>query len=204
MNKKEFFAAIEKGLEGLPQSDINKTLEFYSEMIDDRMEDGETEEEAVAGIGRPEDICRQILLETPLPRLVRAKAKPNHTLRAWEIVLLVLGSPVWLPLLFAVIIVISSIFFAIWTVIVSLYFSDLMIGVASVGSLAAFGAALAGGSGIQAAMNLGSSLICFGIAVLMFFGLNKLVILAVRLCRALLRGIKSVFVSKKQDQERDV
>ena len=65
MNKSEFLAALAKGLEGLPQSDIDKTLEFYSETIDDRMEDGENEEAAVSGIGTPEDIARQVLLDTP-------------------------------------------------------------------------------------------------------------------------------------------
>lgn len=197
MNKQEFLSELSKGLEGLSQSDIDKTLEYYSEMIDDRMEDGESEEAAVAGIGRPEDIARQVLLDTPLPRLVKAKAKPSQAPRAWVIILLVLGSPVWLPLLFAVIITVASVFFAIWSVIASLYFADFMIGISSVASLAAFGAALASGSGTQAAMNIGAALICFGLSILMFFGINKLTGLTVRLCRAILRGIKSVFVSKK-------
>lgn len=197
MNKSEFLAVLAKGLEGLPQSDIDKTLEFYSEMIDDRMEDGENEEAAVSGIGTPEDIARQVLLDTPLPRLVAAKAKPSRTLHAWEIVLLVVCSPMWVPLVFAAIITVASVFFAIWSVIVSLYFAALMIGVSSLACLAAFGAALVGGSGIQAAFNLGGALICFGLSILMFFGMNKLAGLTVRLCRAMLRGIKSVFVSKK-------
>lgn len=197
MNKSEFLAALAKGLEGLPQSDIDKTLEFYSEMIDDRVEDGENEEAAVSGIGTPEDIARQVLLDTPLPRLVAAKAKPSRTLRAWEIVLLVLGAPVWVPLLFALIIVIFSIFFAIWSVIVSLYFADIMIGVSSVASLAAVGAALVSGNGVQAVFNLGGALICFGLSILMFFGMNALARLTLRLCKAIIRGIKSAFVIKR-------
>ncbi len=197
MNKQEFLSELSKGLEGLPQSDIDKTLEYYSEMIDDRMEDGENEEAAVAGIGRPEEIARQVLLDTPLPRLVAAKAKPSHTLRAWEIVLLILGSPIWLPLLFAVLIVIWAVYFVIWSGIASLYFADFAIAISSVAGFAAFGAALVGGSEIQAAMNIGTALVCFGLAVLMFFALNKLAWLAIKASKLILRGIKSIFAHKK-------
>ncbi len=42
MRKSEFLAALRKGLNGLPQADIDASIEFYSEMIDDRMEDGLT------------------------------------------------------------------------------------------------------------------------------------------------------------------
>ena len=48
MNKQEFLSALQNALAGLPKKDRQKTLAFYSEMIDDRMEDGMTEEEAVA------------------------------------------------------------------------------------------------------------------------------------------------------------
>lgn len=197
MNKNEFLSEIARGLEGLPKSDIDKTLEYYTEIIDDRMEDGESEEDAVAELGAPADICRQILLDTPLPRLVAAKAKPSRTLRTWEIVLLAVCSPMWVPLLFAAVITVAAVFFALWSVIVSLYFTAFMIGVSSLAYLAAFGAALVNGNALQAAFNIGGALICFGLSVFMFLGMNKLAALTVRLCRAILRGIKSVFVSKK-------
>ena len=40
MSKQEFLAALEEGLSGLPREDVDERLGFYSEMIDDRMEDG--------------------------------------------------------------------------------------------------------------------------------------------------------------------
>ena len=48
MGKQEFLAQLRKGLQGLPQEDIEERLTFYSEMIDDRMEEGLSEEEAVS------------------------------------------------------------------------------------------------------------------------------------------------------------
>lgn len=47
MNKQEFLVKLRKGLSGLPKEDIEERLTFYSEMIDDRMEEGLSEEEAV-------------------------------------------------------------------------------------------------------------------------------------------------------------
>ena len=48
MTKQAFLAALGERLVGLPQKDIEERLTFYSEMIDDRMEEGLSEEEAVA------------------------------------------------------------------------------------------------------------------------------------------------------------
>ena len=48
MNKQEFLDELRKGLCGLPSEDIEERINFYSEMIDDRMEEGLTEEESVA------------------------------------------------------------------------------------------------------------------------------------------------------------
>ena len=75
----------------------NRILFKQNAMIDDRMEEGLAEEEAVSSFGTPEEIADQILSEIPLSRLVRERVKPKRALKAWEIVLLVLGSPVWLP-----------------------------------------------------------------------------------------------------------
>ena len=51
MLKQEFLAQLRDALCGLPQCDIDERLTFYSEIIDDRMEEGLLEEEAVAAVG---------------------------------------------------------------------------------------------------------------------------------------------------------
>ena len=47
MNKVEFLEQLRRGLNGLPQEEIEERVTFYSEMIDDRIEEGFSEEEAV-------------------------------------------------------------------------------------------------------------------------------------------------------------
>lgn len=70
MGKQEFLDELRKGLSGLPRSDMEERLTFYGEMIDDRVEDGLTEDEAAAGIGTVNEVISQITAEIPLSRLV--------------------------------------------------------------------------------------------------------------------------------------
>ena len=59
MNKQQFLDALKKELCGLSQDDIQESLDFYSEMIDDHIEEGLSEEEAVASIGHPKEIAKE-------------------------------------------------------------------------------------------------------------------------------------------------
>ncbi len=127
MNKQEFLGALKKRLSGLPKDEIEERLAFYGEMIDDRTEDGRTEEEAVAEIGGADEIAAQIIADIPLTRLVKERIKPKRRLKTWEIVLIVLGSPIWLSLaiaaaavFFSMYIVLCSLIVALWSVFVSL------------------------------------------------------------------------------------
>ena len=51
MNKQEFIVALCDRLVGLPEQEVEDRIGFYCEMIDDRIEDGLSEEDAVAAIG---------------------------------------------------------------------------------------------------------------------------------------------------------
>ena len=48
INRGVFLDGLKKQLSCLPRQDLAEHLSFYGEMIDDRMEEGITEEEAVA------------------------------------------------------------------------------------------------------------------------------------------------------------
>ena len=116
MRKQEFLSQLQKGLIGLPQEDIEEQLVFYSEMIEDRIEEGLPEEEAVAAIGPVEEVVSQIVAETPFSKLVKERIKPKRALRAWEIVLLVLGSPLWLSLLIGAFAVLLGVYISVFSV----------------------------------------------------------------------------------------
>ena len=60
MNKKDFFEKLRECLTGLPESDLEERISFYEEIIDDKMDEGLSEEEAVAELGSVEQIIAQI------------------------------------------------------------------------------------------------------------------------------------------------
>lgn len=64
MMKRDFLDTIRKGLSSLSQEDINKSIRYYSEMIDDRIEDGIPEEDAVAAMGEPQAVIAEILKDS--------------------------------------------------------------------------------------------------------------------------------------------
>lgn len=199
MTKAEFLAAVEGCLRGLSQSDIQKSLEYYSEMIDDRMEEGMSEADAVAAMGPIPEIVNQILMDLPLPKLVRARTRPSRTVRMWEILLLVLGSPVWLPLLLVPVVVAFCVYITFFAVILSLYVTVAAVGLG--GLLGGIGGALIfafTGQGVQAVLILGAGLFCFGVALLLLFPCGWITRGIVGLSKLFVRGIKRLFVRKEK------
>ena len=197
MNKQEFLARLEEGLSGLPQEDIAERLAFYGEMIDDRMEEGLTEEEAVAGIGSADQVISQVIGETPISRIVREKIRPKRRLQAWEITLLVLGSPLWLSLVIAAFAVILSVYAVIWSVILSLWAADASLAVSAVGGTAAGIVLLCTGDGVKGIFLLSSGLICAGLAVFLFFGCRAASRGAWALTKKIASGIKVLILGKE-------
>lgn len=204
MNKSEFLAELRSRLVGLPQNEIEERISFYSEMIDDRVEEGATEEDAVAGIGSIDEIVAQILEDVPLWSIVKEKVKKKRektekkrrSLKAWEIVLIVLGFPVWLPLLIAAFAVILSLYVVLWSVIISLW--------AVFVSLAACGlAGIVAGVGyaifvkpIDGILLVAAGLVCSGLAIFAFIGCKAATKGTARLTKKMIFGIKHLFVGK--------
>lgn len=59
MTKSEFILSLSEALAHLPGQERSRVLEYYEEMIDDRVESGMTEEEAVAALGSIEEILKE-------------------------------------------------------------------------------------------------------------------------------------------------
>lgn len=149
MLKEEFLAQLRGGLAGLPQEDLEERLAFYSELLDDRMEEGLSEAEAVAAAGPVEQIVQQIIAETPLTKIVKEKMRPKRRLQAWEIVLLALGLPVWLSLGLAALAVVLSLYVVVWSLDASLWAVFAALGAGAAGGVLglALGSGAAGHAG---------------------------------------------------------
>lgn len=198
MSKQEFIDKLRAKLSGLPKQELEERLNFYSEMIDDRMEEGHSEQEAVSEIGSVDEIAAQIVADIPLVKIAKEKIKPKRRLKAWEIMLLVLGSPIWLSLLIAAFAVILSLYASLWSVIISLW--------AVFGSLVccAFGGIVAGivfvlsGNGLTGIAMFGAGFLCAGLSIFLFFGCKAATKGTLLLTKKIALGIKNYFVKKDE------
>lgn len=173
MNKTEFIDELYHLLNSLSKAERLQHLDYYEEMIADQMEDGLTEEEAVAALGSPADIAAQILGELP--------PKPARRFPIWAIVLIVLGSPLWLSLflavaavLVAVIAVVAAVYISLWAAIAAFYAADLAMLLGFLSGIAGGVFYLTQGISMPAVLFFGGGLVCAGATVLLFFLCNLL------------------------------
>ncbi|MBQ3065905.1 MAG: DUF1700 domain-containing protein [Clostridia bacterium] len=181
MRKQEFLAQLRKGLSGLPQEDIEERLTFYSEMMEDQMEEGLSEEEAVSAVGSVDEIVAQVAADTPFTRIAKEKKKSQRRLSAGEIVLLVLGSPIWLSLIIAAFAVIISLYISLWAVIVSLWSVFASLVGCSVGGVLSGVLFAKGGHVASGVAMLAAAIACAGLSIFTFYG-----------CKAVTGGILTV------------
>ena len=197
MNKSEFLGALRKGLHGLPQDDIEERLAFYGEMIDDRTEEGLSEKEAVSAVGAVNEIVAQTVADTPLAKIAKERIRPKRRLKAWEIVLIALGSPIWLSLAIAAASVIFAVYISLWAVIVSLWAVFVSLAVCAVGSVPMCIFFIAGGSGAQGLVTLSAGLVCAGSSILMFYGCKEVTKGILILTKKFAVWIKNCFMGKE-------
>ncbi len=200
MNKLDFLLRLKEALKGLPKDELEERLNFYSEMIDDRIEEGFSEEEAVAAAGSVEEIAQQIIGETPLVKIVKEKIKPKRRFKAWEIVLLALGSPIWLSLGAAAFSVLIAVYASLWAVIVSLWsvfasFIGSSIGCFAGGTVLAFN-----GNYLTAVAVIGAALVCAGLSILVFYGCKMATKGVIKLTKKLAVWLKNCFIKKGEAQ----
>lgn len=174
MNKKRFLVRLKRALRGLGVCEIQSRLAFYAEMIDDRVEEGMTEKDAVLEIGEPEEIAKEILSEMKAegkktPRSMGASAK----------ILIALGSPVWLSLLIAAAAILFSlavsafavalcVFVCLAAALVSLYAAVICVGVSGAACVAFGGVCLFTGRALEAMLVTGAGFVLASLAIWAF------------------------------------
>ena len=198
MSKQEFLMQLRKGLSGLPQEDIEERLTFYSEMIDDRMEEGFSEGEAVAAVGSAQEIAAQVVAEIPFAKIAKERIKSKRRLSASEIVLLALGSPIWLSLGIAVFAVILSIYVLLWAVMISLWSVFVSLAACSIGAVLACVVFTVGGNGVSGVATLAAGVVCAGLAIFMFYGCKAATKGTLILTKKMAIWTKNCFIKKEE------
>ncbi len=196
MDKFDFITQLRAKLWAIPEEDRQRSVDFYAEMIAERMEDGLSEEEAVAAVGDLDEIVKSILAETPVRPAEPAK-KPLRRLRWWEITLLILGFPVWGSLVIAVAAVIFSAWVSLWAGVICLYATAFALGASSLGCLV--GSVFMFDSGFAAVLvALGAALMCAGLGILLFILSNLAAKGMIALTKLMGKGIHKIFGRKEQ------
>jgi len=196
MNKAEFLRALDSKLAQLPAEERRRHLEYFSEMLDDMMEDGAQEYEAVESLGPVSQVAERILQETPLPLLVRSRMRPAGGWTALTVILLILGMPVWLPIFAALAAVVLAVYVVFWAMIIAGFAVVLAIGAAAVVLLiAAVSGALL--TAAQVLMAVGGAVLLTGLCILAFLAAVAVARGLLRLTVAFGRGIRSKLIRRE-------
>lgn len=194
MNKSEFLEHLESGLKDLPNSEIKKSLNYYSEMIDDRVEDGELEEEAVASLGDIDEIVDDILSQSPPAKQIKGKRKIGN--KIFVIILIILGSPIWLSILLALFAVVIALYATVASIIIALF--SVVVAFLLGGAVAVIGSPIIMYSNIYTGIFIiGAGLILFGLGVFLAYGTVKLSSLIIKFTAFCGRKLKSLIIKKK-------
>lgn len=74
MNKHEFIAWLRSRLSDVPPQELDRVAGFYASAIDERVEDGMDEAEAIHALGEPEALLQEI--RSTLPEPYRTEPRP--------------------------------------------------------------------------------------------------------------------------------
>ena len=191
MTKSEFLMELERGLAGLPKADVEERLEFYGEMIDDRIEEGLTESDAVAEIGSVDEVIKQIVADTPLKKLFKEKVHNKSKEKGIKTFLVILGFPIWFPLIVSFGAVLIALYAVIWSIVISVWAVELsFLASILICVFSAFIWLLRGFGAISVSM-LGVGVFVLGLSLFAFYGCSVAT-------KGLFKLTKRLFVSFKR------
>lgn len=197
MERLDFLLQLRERLSCLPQDDMEERLTFYNEMIDDLMEEGLSEQEAVAQIGNVNEIVSQILQDTPLSTLVKERIKPKKRMKAWQILLLAVGSPLWFSLLMAAFAVGISLYAVLWVLVICLWAVFAAVAACALGGMVGGGIFAANGNRLAGIATIGAALVCAGVSIFLFCGCKAATKGAARLTGKIISATKRCFMKKE-------
>ncbi len=202
MIKQEFLDELKAKLNGLPETEITKSLDYYQEMIDERIDDGLSEEEAVEAMGTAQEAADQILTEIPLPKLVVNKVKPKKAKKGGSIVLtivlLILTCWFWLPISICLIVAFLCVYICFWVVIIALYATDFAFAVGGLGAIPLGIFFILTGHPATGVGFIGAGLLLVGAAVMLFIPFTMLAKLLVKASGKFVLWIKKLLTKKKE------
>ena len=197
MTKQEFIDELKLKLSGFSECDIDERINFYSEMIEDMIEEGSTEEDAVFSIGSVDDIASQIIVDISVSKNDSPKVKSKRKLKGGEIALLIAGSPLWIVLGIVAFAVIISLYAVLWSLVVSAWAVFASFVGSAIGSVIFGILFICTGNALSGVATIGAGLTLAGLSIFTFIGCLAATKGSAKLSKMCVIGIKNVF-SKKE------
>ena len=195
MTMSEYLSALIAGLSQLPEEEQRKQVAYYEELFADMKEEGLSEEEITEKLGGPAKAAREIMEEMPLTKLIKTRVRPKKGWSVLAVILVILGSPIWLSIAVAMFAVVLSIYIVIWSLIIVLFAVVLSILAAGVAGIVLFAVNIMSAS-VPALLVLGLGLICLGMTAPAFLGAVAAAKGVCRLTGRIARWIRSLFIRK--------
>lgn len=201
MSKNDFLEILRFRLSHLPASEIEKHLSFYIESLDDRIEDGMNEYDAVSSLGNIDDIVSSIEQSISIPVLVKEKIKQTHKKinNKWIWAFLVIcGAPLWIPLLITIIMTIVSVYIIAWSIIITLYSLVATLGIVGICGVVIGAVNLFTTNIGSALMILGVNISALGFGIVIVSPVNIVSKKLIQLTKIFILKVKSLFVTRKE------
>ncbi len=189
MNKKEYLNDLDSKLNFLPEDEREKTLNYYSEMIDDRIESGMDEEKAISKLESANAIANQLKSEHSTQQTTSEKVfnfidklltKHGYL---FLLIIIILSFPVWIPIVGGILTFVGIIFLLLFA----------LIALGSVVSIVSLCAAISfiTQSLLSTISTLGVSMIFAGFTMLITIGTFKLINIISNFCKETYKSIKN-------------
>jgi len=129
MNKKKFLSKLKTELEAANYEDRENLINYYEELIDEKIENGEKEADIIKELGSIDKIMKDINI---INYINKAKEKPtvSNGIKAFIITLSIFSLPLLLPLAIvgvALLIAISAVIFSVIIAFGALLFSGIIL-----------------------------------------------------------------------------
>ena len=197
MNRADFLKQLRKGLSGLPKQDIEERLSFYGEMIDDRMEEGLSEEDAIRAIGSVDSVVAQAIADaSPAKNAPAGKSAAQRS--SGRIVLLLILSPVLLALGLAALSVLVALYAVLWSLVLSLWAIFIAFIASAVGGFAAGIILCAQGKVTQGILFISAAAVLAGLSIFTYYGCKAVTGATATFSAKSARWIGNRFTKKKE------
>lgn len=195
MTKAEFLSSLrgEMSTLAIPKDEVDRSILFYSEMIDDKTDEGLSESEATESLGSPGQIAREIRRGLGIGGCFRDK------LSALPKGLLIFGFPLWFPLLAAAAIVVMAMFLILWAMMLLPAAVEFALVAATAAGIIGGVWAISAGSLLSGLFTVGVAFIAGGMFFILLAPVMKLAGWLARTSLVLLKWTLNLFAKEEDD-----